>query len=801
MTITVTDIVAGPFTGTGVAAALPFSFKVFTPPEIEVYTLSGGVETIISPLDYTVTINRDPAGAVLEGGSVLYAGASGAAIYLRAKPLDEQAQVWTNEGTRQSNLNESLDRAALRDLRSKLDTGKAIAVVAASVTEALENGITNISGSFARFPDDAKNYTAEGGETTLEMLEAVSNAKLVSVWRNNVAQVPGVDFTVDGSSLLTLIPALVEGEYVRGQHTGGAASIVSTAESIVSAGRDLTPEARAARFPDLYDKAAIKLDGSNDGPGVVAAFASGPVYSLAQGELRITTNTTIPAGTMLQHSNDATIYVAAGITLRIDGVFNARPDCYIFTGPGSVVGLDLVYPEWFGAVGDYDDSLPDGGGATDNTDAMNAAIACVMGAGAGTGSTRLPTVQCLDRIYGIAGEVLIEPSLTECIQFQGAGWSLFGSGTRFYSMGFGGKIKVNGRFGLDDINANSEWRLCGFSIFPSDEPAFIGLEICGEGGASNKVLSGLTYNEICNVTVSNFLVDLSIKSAFKIKVSRSYFNSNIFYGTSVLIGLSAGGADASEIVLDNVVMGQPVAGAGTGGTCLRIENNEIGVGSPAVAGLKAISLLNDCQMYAGYLGRCCVITSKGAVGKTRTTGDILFGQGTKFQGDASFTTGNGLYVESIDGAKTSSIKVVNCQLESCLGNAIDMRRFQTAGVLGIIHDVQITGNHFRYHVNRSIYLDGVSAAQILNNNFPYCGAATGAVVDHHIYVTNCISPRVENNITSARDASWPGHAIGVKGLVGTGANMLSRANAMGTATATTGITDTGSVIAQVAVEA
>lgn len=120
MTITVQTIVAGPFTATGVAQALPYPFKTFTPEEIEVFTVEAVddvfVETPVEPYLYEVTINHDAFGAVIEGGSVLYAGDAGAIVYLRGKPAMEQGQTWSDVGSRLRNLNEGLDRAVLRDL-------------------------------------------------------------------------------------------------------------------------------------------------------------------------------------------------------------------------------------------------------------------------------------------------------------------------------------------------------------------------------------------------------------------------------------------------------------------------------------------------------------------------------------------------------------------------------------------------------------------------------------------------------------------------------------------------------------
>lgn len=122
MSITVTDIVAGPYVATGAAQSLHFAFKVFTPSEVEV--IYGSDRTPIDPARYTVTINKAADGQVMEGGSIeLSAGAADPGVELRvvAKPAKEQELVFSDTASRLRNLNEGLDRATLRALRTTYD--------------------------------------------------------------------------------------------------------------------------------------------------------------------------------------------------------------------------------------------------------------------------------------------------------------------------------------------------------------------------------------------------------------------------------------------------------------------------------------------------------------------------------------------------------------------------------------------------------------------------------------------------------------------------------------------------------
>lgn len=122
MTITVTNIVAGPYVATGSAQSLPFPFKVFTPPEVEV--IVGAERTAIDPALYSVTINKAVDGQVMEGGAIeLSEGAvePGVSVSVVAKPALGQELVFSDTASRLRNLNEGLDRAALRALRSAYD--------------------------------------------------------------------------------------------------------------------------------------------------------------------------------------------------------------------------------------------------------------------------------------------------------------------------------------------------------------------------------------------------------------------------------------------------------------------------------------------------------------------------------------------------------------------------------------------------------------------------------------------------------------------------------------------------------
>lgn len=127
MTISVTNIVAGPFASTGVAQSLAFGFKAFNEDELEVFVeLVDGAQVVIDDSEYGVTLNENLDGSRAEGGSVSITYPVGSNLYVRAKPGDSQDQIWSNQGSRLSNLNEALDRVTLQLLRNQYDLQRAV---------------------------------------------------------------------------------------------------------------------------------------------------------------------------------------------------------------------------------------------------------------------------------------------------------------------------------------------------------------------------------------------------------------------------------------------------------------------------------------------------------------------------------------------------------------------------------------------------------------------------------------------------------------------------------------------------
>jgi hypothetical protein len=132
---------AGPFAGNGATVAFPFTFKVFTTPQVVVTrTVSGADTTLTLTTDYTVTLNSDqdtsPGGTV----TMLTAPATGQSITITSNVANLQPTVLANLGGFYPEvINDSLDRATIQiqQLDERLDRALVIPVSSSGVSTQL----------------------------------------------------------------------------------------------------------------------------------------------------------------------------------------------------------------------------------------------------------------------------------------------------------------------------------------------------------------------------------------------------------------------------------------------------------------------------------------------------------------------------------------------------------------------------------------------------------------------------------------------------------------------------------------
>lgn len=111
MTVTTTEILAGPFLTNGAAQSFPFNFKVYDGTDLRVFNRTSGGDVDYDPSLYTVAIQDS-------SGSVNFTGppAAGATLYVALDPpFDNNIGFGVEESFFPQAHNEGFDRAALRD--------------------------------------------------------------------------------------------------------------------------------------------------------------------------------------------------------------------------------------------------------------------------------------------------------------------------------------------------------------------------------------------------------------------------------------------------------------------------------------------------------------------------------------------------------------------------------------------------------------------------------------------------------------------------------------------------------------
>jgi len=161
----------------------------------------------------------------------------------------------------------------------------------------------------------------------------------------------------------------------------------------------------------------------------VASIGSSEKVLLVSENQTVSANLTIPKNITLRIPRGITISVNTGVTLTVDAVIDAGI-YQIFAGLGDVVStIDVqtteVYPEWFGAKGDFNSKdNPIGDLANDDTTAIQAAIDFFVDTSSGNGGAvkfGAKGYKCTDTITLKAGIALLgETSVERRVNLHGS---------------------------------------------------------------------------------------------------------------------------------------------------------------------------------------------------------------------------------------------------------------------------------------------------------------------------------------------------------------------------------------------
>jgi hypothetical protein len=274
----------------------------------------------------------------------------------------------------------------------------------------------------------------------------------------------------------------------------------------------------------------------------------------------------------------ASITVAAGASLIIAGKVEAGPT-RIFTGPGRVIGVRDVLPEWWGAVGN---------GLDDHADALQAALDCIAESRDSDGREQILRLSGSYRI----GRTLSAPASADCNLRISGGGTVFGGARLTAAKEFIGEaaLHVRGR-PENDLSAISDWGLSDFAVVAeSGSSCRVGIKI----GDGDKSLIGLQKSRVQNVHTGGFAECWSITNARLIRFENcSGWADSVANGIALRIGLES--VDfTGDIEFDACQFVAPV----DSGRCVILGHQQAYDRSTGGGQLKGVYFVN-CAFYKG----------------------------------------------------------------------------------------------------------------------------------------------------------------------------------------------------------
>lgn len=385
MAISSTSRKAGPFTGNGTTTEFSFDFKVFDPTDVAVIRACAlGVETkLVVGNDYAIALNEDQneaPGGVVTLTAPLSTGCT--LVLLSEVPMLQPVDITNQGGFYPDLLNDGLDRGVVQVQQLAEGLGRAIKLPVTADADDLTLPTPRGNQVLAWGPDGrsllnldpaelisvvtygntkADKFDGNGATTSFTLSASPGSVNNLMVSIDGVVQVPGIDYTWGGGTVLsfTVAPPAGTKVFVRYQEALDEGTDVSSKADRTGLNIDpvaeapLFREAIAARakpeYPVIKDLLAAAGDGVTDCSATLARTDI-DFITLPPGDFRVTSNCTITRP--LYFAPGAKMTIDAGVTVTFSGKGQVTSDCrrQIFYGTGAVVGLRLVDETWF--VGD-----------------------------------------------------------------------------------------------------------------------------------------------------------------------------------------------------------------------------------------------------------------------------------------------------------------------------------------------------------------------------------------------------------------------------------------------------------------
>ena len=438
------------------------------------------------------------------------------------------------------------------------------------------------------------------------------------------------------------------------------------------------------------------------------------------GVYKISTNLTTAYGKVITLAGGASFSVDSGKTLKIQSEFHAPTNQQIFSGAGTVTGIRVVYPEWFGAVGDN---------ATDDQPAFQKCITCIRDFAGSSGGQCY--VYLSAKRYALARTWTIQMSAGYGIYIQGANTLLGGTALvalASFDFSNGGVINVEGGTGIDTI---IDFSLRGFQIVATTSNVGAGIVF---NQISTDSIQGLQESLVEDINITGFNYGILMYRTRLINFNRvSVWNDSIASGFNCCVQIKD--TDGSETGV--------VTGDMTWTDCQFVSNSSntsgynVYVAGKSTSGGISGMRFNQCIFYKG------AVQLYLQAGNNSGVGDIWI-TNCQFDGPQS----QGIYLNQIGATSTSNIGDIHIDgnyFTAANGNCVRA----TAAKQNRINSVIITNNYSAGVGQAAVNLEYCAAVNISNNLFSGCS--------WNVYLGSAL------NINNSNEINIIGNNFGIAG--------------------------------------
>lgn len=455
---------------------------------------------------------------------------------------------------------------------------------------------------------------------------------------------------------------------------------------------------------------------------------------LIDGDIEVSADITFSGSVEVR---SGTIKVMDGYTVNFTGDFSG-PTREIFTGSGTIAGIRMVKPEWWGA-----------GYGVNSADAIMKAYACASS----TLSTRRGAV--FMNGYTIEKMVNIKLSTTTSIDFIGGGVNLV-AGRQKLTADFADDVAF--RFYCDSSSAVASFGVADIAIENVTGSAAVrAMQFCG--------MSGLTQNVVSRVTTHGFGYGFDILNTRLITLdycatwsgTASVANGVVFRTDGIVSGQFVGDCKINACQFETAGAGASISCLITTAThqCKGIHVSKTALYKStggnqlyvyAAAGAQVGDWMFDaaCQ-FDGFSSKYMSLIADGS---GTLIDDFVF-TGTYFRGS---TDDGAITIRGQNGGKVGAVRFGDIFLANSNGNVINIE--SASGVIfNGMNLYDITGNADVITVNnsKSVLVNGVVATRSGSGYFARLVNAKGS--SDYVTVSNCITSGIPSTAIFADNST------------------------------------------------